>query len=100
METTEEGRIQATHGVEQVIQADQTLSGIGDAMANVIDMTTQIASATEQQSAVADEINQNVNTIARLADQTSSDACSAAQLSEDLATTAQAQYSLVERFNR
>ncbi|WP_313104163.1 methyl-accepting chemotaxis protein [Stutzerimonas nitrititolerans] len=100
VETTEEGRIQATHGVEQVIQADQTLSGIGDAMANVIDMTTQIASATEQQSAVADEINQNVNTIARLADQTSSDACSAAQLSEDLATTAQAQYSLVERFNR
>src|SRR5690606_14919213 len=53
VETTEEGRIQATHGVEQVIQTDQTLTGIGEAMANVIDMTTQIASATEQQSAVA-----------------------------------------------
>ena len=100
VETTEEGRIQATHGVEQVIQTDQTLTGIGEAMANVIDMTTQIASATEQQSAVADEISQNVNTISRLANQTSGDARSSALLSEGLATTAQEQYSLVERFNR
>lgn len=100
VETTEEGRNQAARGVEQVIQADQTLSHIGEAMAKVIDMTTQIASATEQQSAVAEEISQNVNTITRLADQTSGDARSAALLSEDLATTAQEQYQLVERFNR
>jgi len=100
VKTTEEGRTQATYGVEQVIQADQTLTGIGEAMANVIDMTVQIASAIEQQSVVADEINQNINTIARLADQSSSNARSSALLSEGLANTAQEQYSLVERFNR
>src|SRR5690606_29978668 len=32
VQTTEEGRVQATRGVDQVAQADQTLSGIGDAM--------------------------------------------------------------------
>ncbi|MHB8822386.1 MAG: methyl-accepting chemotaxis protein, partial [Pseudomonadaceae bacterium] len=100
VETTEEGRIQATRGVEQVAQADQALSGISEAMNNIIDMTTQIASATEQQSAVADEISQNVSTIARLADQTSGDARDTALLSEELSSTAEGQYSLVERFNR
>ena len=100
VETTEEGRNQAARGVEQVIQADRTLTSIGEAMARVIDMTTQIASATEQQSAVAEEISQNVNTITRLAEQTNGDARSAALLSEDLAATAQDQYQLVERFNR
>lgn len=100
VDTTDEGRNQAARGVEQVAQADRTLTSISEAMAKVIDMTTQIASATEQQSAVAEEINQNVNTITRLAEQTNGDARSAALLSEDLATTAQEQYQLVERFNR
>ena len=98
--STEEGRVQAGRGVEQVIQADQALLGISDAMGNIIDMTTQIASATEQQSAVAEEISHNVNTIAHLAEQTAGDARSSALLSEELAVTAEGQYALVERFNR
>ncbi|HAG78365.1 MAG TPA: hypothetical protein DCO74_06390 [Pseudomonas sp.] len=100
VETTEDGRAHATRGVDQVVQADQALSGINEAMGNIIDMTTQIASATEQQSAVADEISNNVSTIAQLAEQTTGDARSSALLSEDLAATAQRQYALVERFNR
>ena len=100
MQTTEAGRVHATRGVGQVVQADQALSGINEAMGNIIDMTAQIASATEQQSAVADEISNNVSTIARLAEQTTGDARSSALLSEDLAATAQGQYALVERFNR
>ncbi len=100
VQTTEDGRVHATRGVGQVVQADQALSGINEAMGNIIDMTAQIASATEQQSAVADEISNNVSTIARLAEQTTGDARSSALLSEDLAATAQGQYALVERFNR
>jgi len=100
VQTTEDGHVHATRGVDQVAEADQALAGINEAMGNIIDMTTQIASATEQQSAVADEISHNVSTIARLADQTSGDARSSALLSEELAATAEGQYSLVERFNR
>ena len=100
VETTEQGRSQASRGVERVIDADGALTGISEAVGRIIDMTARIASATEQQSAVADEISQNVGNIARLADQTSGDAQSSALLSEDLAATAQSQYSLVERFNR
>ncbi|MDC6700486.1 methyl-accepting chemotaxis protein, partial [Leclercia adecarboxylata] len=100
VQTTEDGHLHATRGVDQVAEADQALAGINEAMGNIIDMTTQIASATEQQSAVADEISHNVSTIARLADQTSGDARSPAPLSEELAATAEGQYSLVERFNR
>ena len=88
VQTTEAGRVHANRGVEQVVQADQALTGINEAMGNIIDMTTQIASATEEQSAVADEISLNVSTIARLADQTAGDARSSALLSEDLAATA------------
>ena len=83
VQTTEAGRVHANRGVEQVVQADQALTGINEAMGNIIDMTTQIASATEEQSAVADEISHNVSTIARLADQTAGDARSSALLSED-----------------
>lgn len=100
VETTEQGRTQASRGVERVIDADKALTGINTAVERIIDMTSQIASATEQQSAVAEEISHNVSNIARLADQTSGDAQSLTLLSEELAATAQTQYSLVERFNR
>ncbi|WP_028240941.1 methyl-accepting chemotaxis protein [Stutzerimonas azotifigens] len=98
--TTEQGRKQADVGLEQVVQADQALTGIGEAMDNISDMTRQIASAAEQQSSVAEEISANVVTIARLAEQTAGDAQNTALLSENLAGTAQGQYRLVERFNR
>ena len=69
-------------------------------MANITDMTTQIAAATEEQTAVAEEISRNITTIAHLADQTSEQARHSAALSKELTQTANTQYSLVERFNR
>jgi len=96
----EVGRRQADEGVERVLLADQALSGISDSVANIADMANQIAAAAEEQSAVAEEINRNIATIAQLADQTSDEAQRTAQLSEELTGTAQSQYSLVERFNR
>ena len=100
VEATESGRVEAERGVGQVVEADLALAGISEAIGNITEMATQIASATEEQSAVAEEISRNVGTIAQLTDRTSGDARSLALLSEDLAATAQAQYSLVERFNR
>ncbi|WP_437880540.1 methyl-accepting chemotaxis protein [Pseudomonas sp. LRF_L74] len=98
--TMEQGKRQADEGVARVQEADQALVGISEAVANITDMANQIAAAAEEQSAVADEINQNIVTIARLTEQTFNDAQNTALLSESLAATAQDQYSLVERFNR
>jgi aerotaxis receptor len=83
-----------------VQQADEALVGISDAVANITDMANQIAAAAEEQSAVADEVNRSITTIAQLADQTSGEAHDTARLSEALTATAKGQYALVERFNR
>jgi len=100
VQTMEAGHRQAEEGVARVMEADQALVGISEAVANITDMATQIAAATEEQTAVADEISRNISTIAELADQTSEQAQHSALLSEELTRTATSQYSLVERFNR
>ncbi|ATN08260.1 chemotaxis protein [Pseudomonas sp. FDAARGOS_380] len=94
------GHRRAEEGVAWVLEADKALVGISEAVANITDMTTQIAAATEEQTAVAEEISRNINTIVDLADQTSEQARHSAELSSELTQTAKIQYSLVERFNR
>lgn len=100
VKTMESGHRQAEEGVAWVLEADKALVGISEAVANITDMTTQIAAATEEQTAVAEEISRNITTIANLADQTSEQARHSAELSKELTQTAKIQYSLVERFNR
>lgn len=100
VQTMDAGHRQAEEGVARVLEADQALVGISEAVANITDMTTQIAAATEEQSAVAEEISRNISTIADLADQTSEQAHHSALLSEELTQTVNTQYSLVARFNR
>ena len=100
VQTMDAGHRQAQEGVTRVLEADAALIGISEAVANITDMTTQIAAATEEQSAVAEEVSRNISTIADLADQTSEQAQHSALLSEELAQTVNIQYSLVERFNR
>ncbi|CAI8803265.1 Methyl-accepting chemotaxis protein Aer [Pseudomonas sp. IT-P171] len=100
VKTMESGQRQAEEGVAWVLEADKALVGISEAVANITDMTTQIAAATEEQTAVAEEISRNITTIANLADQTSEQARHSAELSKELTQTANTQYSLVERFNR
>ncbi|WP_241090198.1 methyl-accepting chemotaxis protein, partial [Pseudomonas viridiflava] len=100
VQTMNTGHRQAEEGVARVLEADQALVGISEAVANITDMTTQIATATEEQSSVAEEINRNISTIAGLADKTSDEAHRSAVLSAELTDTANSQYSLVERFNR
>ncbi|KMN21473.1 methyl-accepting chemotaxis protein [Pseudomonas helleri] len=100
VQTMDAGHRQAQEGVARVLEADAALIGISEAVANITDMTAQIAAATEEQSAVAEEVSRNISTIADLADQTSEQAQHSALLSEELAQTVNIQYSLVERFNR
>jgi methyl-accepting chemotaxis protein len=64
----ESGRSQAQVSVEQAQQAGASLKAIAEAIGAIRDMNTQIASAAEEQSAVAEEINQSVVRIAQAAE--------------------------------
>ncbi|GGC97054.1 methyl-accepting chemotaxis protein [Halopseudomonas salina] len=94
------GHEQADHGVTQVIEADEALDGIREAIGRINDMTDQIASAAEEQSSVAEEINRNVTNIAGLSDNNATQAQRSAYLSGELAHTAERQTALVERFSK
>ncbi len=54
---------EADVGVEQVTQAGETLSGIVDKVQHISDMNYQIASAAEEQTTVAAEINESLDQV-------------------------------------
>lgn len=56
--------------VEQGKQAGQSLESITNAVDRITQMTTQIATAAEQQSVVSEEINRNITRINDLSDET------------------------------
>lgn len=54
---------EAQHGVEYVTNAGEALANIVGEVLKINDMNTMIASAAEEQSAVAEEINRNITSI-------------------------------------
>ncbi len=66
----EKGRDKTESTVARAEEAGQVLAHITEAVARIVDMNTQIATAAEEQSAVAEEINRNVVTVNEIANQT------------------------------
>ncbi|WAD25923.1 methyl-accepting chemotaxis protein [Pseudomonadaceae bacterium T75] len=97
-EVMHRGRAQVDSSVLQAQQAGSSLTSITSAVASISDMNTQIASAAEQQSAVSDEISQNVVTINQVADRVTEAAGQTAQASSQLAHLAAGLQSLVGQF--
>jgi len=62
----ESGREQATISVTHAALGGKLLSTITDSISIINDMNTQIASAAEEQSAVAEEINRNIINISQV----------------------------------
>jgi methyl-accepting chemotaxis protein len=83
-----ESRELAQKTVEQTVLAEQALSKISDEVTAINDMNTQIASASEQQSAVAEEVNQNISRIHNATLETSAGSEQVAASSQELATLA------------
>lgn len=82
--------VQASESVSKADQALSALNSIADAVAHMKDMNNQIASASEEQSAVAEEVSKNVWQIRKVAEETSegaSLASSAMNRLSDLAGT-------------
>ena len=74
VEVMERGRNQAADGVKKAGDAVASLETIANAVATINDMSAQIATAVEEQSAVAEEINRSIITIRDIAEQTLQDA--------------------------
>ncbi|MCF5076875.1 HAMP domain-containing protein [Pseudomonas syringae] len=89
---------QAQGSVEQVGQAVTALRQIGEAVTVISDMNLQIASAAEEQSAVAEEINNNVATIRDVTESLSEQANESARVSQALNSLANQQQGLMDQF--
>ena len=94
----EEGRNQAQSSVEQAAKAGESLAAITDAVTRISDMNNQIASAAEQQSAVAEEVNRSVMSISEVADQTATGAEQTSASSNELGRLAATLQSMVEKY--
>ena len=84
----ESSQTRAQGGVDQARQASESFQSISRSILAVNDMNTQIASAAEEQSAVAEEINRNIHVISKSVDDTAAEADHLAQASERLARLA------------
>lgn len=80
----QEGKKEADTNVEQAALAETALDTIADAVATIKDLSVQIATATEEQTAVTEEINKRVVNINELGKQTATGAKRTAQSSEEL----------------
>jgi methyl-accepting chemotaxis protein len=88
----------AQHNVAQVEQAVRTLEQISQAVNEITDMNLQIASAAEEQSSVAEEINRNVEAIRNVTESLSGQAEQSALISQRLTAQADHQQVLIRQF--
>jgi len=69
--TMDRGRESTRNGVEKADDAGKALASITEAVNAINDINAQIASASEEQSSVAEEINRSITQINQVAEQTS-----------------------------
>lgn len=94
----ENSREQATTSVEQANAAGTALQTITEAVAHISDMNTQIATAAEEQSSVAEEINRNIVSVSDLGNLTAAGANQTTASSEELARLATGLQTLIAQF--
>ncbi len=96
--TMHSSQSQAQSNAAQIHQAVQALGKISDAVTVISDMNLQIASAAEQQSAVAEEVNRNVSAIRTVTETLTGQATESAAISSQLNALASQQMKLMDQF--
>ncbi|MBT2374214.1 methyl-accepting chemotaxis protein [Pseudomonas fluorescens] len=96
--TMHSSQSQAQNNAGQIQQAVQALGKISDAVTVISDMNLQIASAAEQQSAVAEEVNRNVSAIRTVTETLTGQATESAAISSQLNALASQQMKLMDQF--
>lgn len=91
-------RDKARQGVDAVGLASDRLLAITDAVTRINDVNAQIASAAEEQTSVAEEINRNITNVSDIARQTSNASEQSAATSQELARLASDLQQLISHF--
>ena len=94
----EDSQHRTDESVQHAAKAAQALETITQAVSVINDMNTQIASAAEEQSAVADDINRNVINIGQVANEVASGADESSAASAGLTKLAEQQRRLINQF--
>ncbi|MCL1088119.1 methyl-accepting chemotaxis protein [Shewanella profunda] len=89
---------QGSESAEQAAAAGALLKLINNDVRNIMDMSTQIAAAIEEQSMVAAEVNKNVVVIRDIAEESSKAADANASASDELKAQAEYLYRAVSNF--
>jgi methyl-accepting chemotaxis protein len=94
----EQSRKEMQSAVEYATQTGEALDAIAAAVGKIDEMSTQIASASEEQGAVSEEINKNITRINDMSSQTAAGAEDTATASGDLSRMASELQGLVAQF--
>lgn len=97
VESMNQSRSQADVTRDTAAEAGKVLTSITSSVTNINDMNALIASAAEEQNAVAEEINRNIVNISQAADNTSESVASTARASEELRNVAEELKHVVSR---
>lgn len=98
VQTMEQSREQAHAAVDQATLAGDSLGSIAKAVARIDDMSSQIASAAEEQGVVADEVNRNIVRISDMAGQAAEGAQHTTAASHELESLASDLTNIVKQF--
>ena len=94
----EQGREKAQKGADQANEAAEALDAITRAVTTISEMNTMIASASEEQSAVAEEMNRSIVSISQVSEQTADGARQTTSSSDELAKLAGQLQELISQF--
>ena len=98
VQVMDEELVQANQSVEKAEKAGQSLDIIAESVASIRDMNTHIASAAEEQSAVAEEINRNIVSIAQVAEENAESTNQTTLTSQELARLANGLETQISQF--
>ncbi len=94
----EEGKARGMQTVEYANLAGEALKAISASVAAINDMNAQIATAAEEQSSVAEEINHNITNISQSVEETAASAAQVTTASQELARLSSMLQDNVQKF--
>lgn len=98
VQVMQRGKEQSVQTVAQADKASESLQTITKSVSTITQMNIQIATAAEQQTAVAADISRSIHEIAKLADQAANNASELANSTSELTELERRLSTLVQRF--